>query len=202
MVQVGEGASPSVRRVARAGVPVVLMAVLGPWSATSAWAHDPGQGVEVAPVHLRAVRAGNVIELTVAGDRCDGWSPARVVARRSGRERVGLLEETMPCTFVGDVEVDDPGRWFVYAEIAVEGQPTEAWIPVEQEGHDKRTELYLTADEGPRGAQVIAGVLLYGVVFAIFAAVVVALRRVDHPFWDQPVVDFAVAGPASSPRKV
>jgi hypothetical protein len=71
------------------------------------------------------------------------------------------LRQGAPCTFVGAVTVDDRGRWFVYAEVDVHGELTEAWIPVEQGRPDKRTELYLAADEGPRLGQVIVGVLLY-----------------------------------------
>jgi hypothetical protein len=198
-LQVGASTASPARTAARVGVPVMLLVVPSPWAAPSAWAHDPGQGVEVAPAVLRSVRDGDVVEVSLDGVGCRGWRPHRVVARRAGQERVGSLEATARCRYAGEVVVDDPGRWFVYVEVVVSGEATEAWIPVEQGAHEKGTALYLVSAGEARAVQIVAGVLLYGVVLAILGAVVLAYRRVDHPFWGQRPE--AAAG-AASPRKV
>jgi hypothetical protein len=158
-----------------------LLAVLLLWPAGPALAHDPGQGDEVAPVVLQAVRHGDRVDVEAvasSGD-CSGWSPVRVVARRAGRTPTGPLQPAGGCRFTGSVHVDDPGRWFVYAELTVDGRLVEAWLPVEDGAHRKDTMLYVAAGEGPHLTQVAAGVVLYGIVVAIFAAIVVAYRRSD-----------------------
>jgi hypothetical protein len=200
LVQLGR--TPTTRRISRLGVPALLLTGLGSWSAAPASAHDPGQGVEVAPVHLQGARVGDVIQLTVDGEACESWSPVRLVARRGGETLIAPLEDRAACTFVGEVAVGDPGRWFVYAEIDVDGRRTEAWIPVRRGSQEKRTDLYVSSDGGPHGVQVVSGALLYGVVLAILAAVVVAYRRVDRLSGVQPREAPAGVAPDSAPRNV
>jgi hypothetical protein len=166
-------AVPAARTVA---VGLVVLAVLLP--AGPAFAHDPGQGDEVVPARLEATRAGDRIELRLdaAAGACTGWEPVRVVARRAGRSPAGPLEAAEGCGFAGVVAVDDPGRWFVYAEILVDGRLVEAWLPVDHGRHAKETVLYVPAGDGVHAVQVLAGGVLYLLVLGMLAAVVVAFR--------------------------
>jgi hypothetical protein len=127
---------------------------------------------------LQATRQGDRIEVHAeAVEGCAGWEPVRVVARRAGRTPTGPLQTVGDCGFAGSVQVDAPGRWFVYAELTVDGRFVEAWLPVEHTAHRKDTVLYVASGDGPHLAQVVAGALLYALVLGIFAAIVVAYRR-------------------------
>jgi hypothetical protein len=162
-------------RVATAAVLVLVFAgMAGP-----AFAHDPGQGEEVAPVTLDSRRAGDEITLHVTADRgsCAGWEPVAVLARRAGRVEAAALEVNGDCWFQGTLTVDDPGRWFVYAEFDVGGQRTETWLPVDVPRHSKNTVLYVAPNGEAHLVQVVAGVLLYLLVALILAGVVVTYRR-------------------------
>jgi hypothetical protein len=168
------GVGTPVRAVATLGVALLLLVA----PADLAFAHDPGQGDEVGPVTLHAVRQGDRIHVEATADgRCDGWKPRRLVARRAGRITTGPLEPAGGCRFTGSVEVADAGRWFVYTEAYVAGRSTEAWLPVEDGAHRKATVLYIASGDGPHVVQVVAGVVLYAGVVAILAAIVVAYRR-------------------------
>jgi hypothetical protein len=195
----GTGRTAQPARVARTAASALLV-VLVVGSAGPVFAHDPGQGEEVAPVELTTVRDGDrlEVEVTASGGSCAAWNPVRVVARRAGRSPVGPLTVVDACRFAGTVHVDDPGRWFVYAEMEVEGRRTEAWLPVEDGKHSKDTVLYVAAADGADAVQVVAGVALYLLAFAILAAVVVAYRRVTRA---QPVTP-ASAVALSVPQKV
>jgi hypothetical protein len=169
----GHTARP-VRLVHTACVALLLLVPAGP-----AFAHDPGQGEEVGPVVLATVRQDDRIELevTAAVGGCAGWEPQQVVARRAGRVAAGSLTPLDGGRFGGTVQVDDPGRWFIYAEFLVDERLTEAWLPVEDGRHTKATELYVASGDGPHLTQVLAGVLLYAIVLVIFSAIVVTYRR-------------------------
>jgi hypothetical protein len=153
---------------------VATVAFAGP-----AAAHDPGQGEEVAAVTLTATRLGDRIDLLVRGNEggCAGWEPGEVLARRAGRTQVAPLVSEGGCVLSGAVTVDDPGRWFVYAEIEVDGRLTEAWIPVEHTRQVKATELYTLTVRSSWTPQIVAGVVLYALVIAIFVAVAAVFRR-------------------------
>jgi hypothetical protein len=182
LAAVGVGTPQRIARHGRAvGAATTLVALLLLVPMGPAFAHDPGQGDEVAPVTLQATRHGDRIEVEVAAldGRCDGWEPERVLARRAGRTPTGPLEQVEGCRFIGSVAVDDPGRWFVYTEFSVGGRPTEAWMPVEDGSHRKATALYVAPGEGPPLVQFLAGVALYAVVAGIFAAIALAYRRAD-----------------------
>jgi hypothetical protein len=179
-VGIGSPASRSQREVARrtslTGATLVLLTLgmTGP-----AFAHDPGQGDEVAPVTLAASRTGDRIDLVLESDdgSCPGWQGVEVVARRAGRTHTAPLVAGDGCRFTGTVTVDDPGRWFVYAEVDVDDRLTEAWIPVEHDHQLKATELYAPAIRSSWTPQVLAGVVLYGIVIAVFAVVAGVFRR-------------------------
>jgi hypothetical protein len=124
------------------------------------------------------------IELVVQSreDSCADWKPQEVLARRAGRTHSAPLVANGGCRFSGAVTVDDPGRWFVYAELDVHGRLTEVWIPVEHPSQAKATELYAPTVRSSWTPQVVAGSVLYAVVIAIFAAVASVFRRAaTHP---------------------
>jgi hypothetical protein len=162
---------PAGRAVATGLAALAVLLPAGP-----AFAHDPGQGDEIAPVRLEATRRGDRLRLDVGAGACQGWEPVRVVARRAGRSRSGPLEEAEGCRFAGTVTVDDPGRWFVYAELHVDGRLVEAWLPGEPGTQHKDTVLYVPAGDGVHAVQIVAGSVLYLLVLAILAAVVLTFR--------------------------
>jgi hypothetical protein len=163
-------------RAAGRAVAAGLLALAVVVPAGPAVAHDPGQGAEVASVRLETTRTGDRIRLDVGAGACRGWEPVRVVARRAGRSPSGTLKVAEGCRFTGTVTVDDPGRWFVYAELRVDGRLVEAWLPIEHGPHAKDTVLYVPAGDGVHALQVLAGAVLYLLVLAILAAVVLAFR--------------------------
>jgi hypothetical protein len=176
---VGVGAPSRARHATRlTWVTLLSIGVLS--LATPAFAHDPGQGEGVAPVELYALRDGNRIELVAAGmpGQCFDWEPRQVVARRAGTTLTAPLDRVdRGCTFQGVIEVDDPGRWFVYAEVDVAGTRTESWIPADDPHQVKESVLYPKPPSATPLGQVLAGALLYVLVVAILAAVTVAYRR-------------------------
>jgi hypothetical protein len=200
LAAVGIGARSRPRSSARlAGVGLLSMVLLG--LAAPALAHDPGQGDEVAPVSLTAIRDGAYIELEVTAQagRCHDWRPQQLVARRAGRTLTAPLRLVDGCSFRGQIEVDDPGRWFVYAEIDIAGERTETWIPVDHAEQTKQSVLYPPPPSGTPAGQVVAGVGLYLLVFALLVVVTVAYRRTAAD-----AVRTSAPGPIPSavPRKV
>jgi hypothetical protein len=167
----------------RATLLVLVVAGMMTAGATPALAHDPGQGDDVAAVVLDARRSGNQIDLEVASpaDSCRRWEPVQVVARRAGRKLVAPLTSPGGCRFAGTITVDDPGRWFIYAEVRIDGRLTEAWVPIVEDAEHKETSLYVAGDDDVHVIQVVAGTALYLLVLGIFGAVVVAYRRAPGP---------------------
>jgi hypothetical protein len=184
-------------RATMLGLAVAGMVTAG---AAPALAHDPGQGDDVAAVVLDARRQENRIDLEIAAPAgsCQRWEPLQVVARRAGKELVAPLTSLDGCRFAGTVTVDDPGRWFIYAEVAIDGRLAEAWVPIVQDPVRKETVLYVAGGNDVHVIQVVAGAALYLLVFGIFGAVVVAYRRAPGRYLFPAVP--AVVAPV--PRKV
>lgn len=91
--------SPTPRASQRAGTILVLVtfAIL---PATSVWAHDPGQGPEVARIVLEASSEGahTRVHATVNNsDLCANLDPVRLTARRAGRELHADLSRVNAC---------------------------------------------------------------------------------------------------------
>jgi hypothetical protein len=178
LAAVGVGARSRPRSWARlAGVGLLSIVLLG--LAAPALAHDPGQGDEIAPVELTARRDGSHLDLEVTTDTgpCSDWRPQHLVARRAGRTLTAPLWLVDGCRYRGEIEVDDPGRWFVYAEIDIAGERAETWIPVDHPEQTKHSVLYPPPPSGTPVGQVVAGVGLYLLVCAILGLVTVAYRR-------------------------
>jgi hypothetical protein len=168
------------RRLPLAAALVALVPLLG-----TASAHDPGQGLEVAPVALAATTTPTAITLQVTvldEATCARIEPRRVVARRAGDVVAAPLGRLADCRFEGVVEVPTHQRWFVYAEAVHATEAVEAWLPVGgsivSRPPERLTELYLALPEqtGIDLLQFVAGALLYLIDVGVLILVVRAFR--------------------------
>ena len=152
------------------------------WGVPSALAHDPGQGEEAGSAHLsmvsadgRAVLRGRLNRVKCADLR--GYA----VARRAGETQRRRLA-TSGCSFAGSVPLDRRGRWFVYAELRLQGKRVESWLPLRGGGgvhtaSDDRRYAYEPSMSSGSSAQYVAGVLLYGLVAALLFVTIRLLHR-------------------------
>ena len=142
-------------------------------------AHDPGQGVQKAMVAFDLVIEGRQagateFELTaeVALDDCSGIAARRTVARRGGRTETGSLRPDGACRWIGEVTVDENGRWFVYLELDRGATTLESWFPISTQS-DRASgsrPLYVPPpDEGGRVLRAGAGsaLALVNLVFVV-----------------------------------
>lgn len=164
----------------------ILLAIIafapGVVVAPSASAHDPGQGDAAQEAVLTVSRsAGPVvdIELTIDAASCTQIVPDGSSARRAGVRRVGVLDVVEECRYLGAVEIDQTGRWFVYVELSDRGRSLELWAPLArgEEEATVRRPLYTAAARPAPGIQVLAGTLLYGAAAAMLA---VTLRQTER----------------------
>ncbi len=172
----------SVAAVTMALVSAAVFLVSG---SAPAQAHDPGQGEEVVPIRLAAQvtdqRVDVTVEFAVAGP---GFEPTRVIARRSGRTIEGPLSADAG-VWIGRVQLDEPGRWFVYVEALAGVDTFEAWLPVDI-GDDrlvsKQTGFYLSLPTaGPTVSQVLVGGVLVMLSLAIVGRIAWTVRGAMGP---------------------
>lgn len=174
----------------RAGAVVAVMAVgmsLPLLQQEPAEAHDPGQGEPVTSVVLSATVSGRQLMMTAApAGHCDDLQPHQLVARRAGDTITGRLRRVGTtsggsCSFVGQITVPADGRWFTYVEFTLDGEPVEAWLPLDA-GSDgtltKSRQLYRPAGAGDSVsvAQVGYGALIYLAGFALLVLGLAAAR--------------------------
>jgi hypothetical protein len=203
-----DAASLGARPVAVAAVPVVAVlvltltvtgrgrrplafgattAVLAVGTLTSggerAEAHDPGQGRPVASATVTGSSNGRgMATLTVRmPDGCDGTTPRRLVARRAGETVTSQLTAVGDCRYTGTVRLPDDGRWFVYAELRVDGQDAETWLAIRSDAATEQVEsrdLYVPvgAGTGIGPVQLGTGALVYAVGLALFALSILGAR--------------------------
>ena len=176
------------RRHATAVVSLVALAVL--LVPAPAFAHDPGQGELVAPTRLEAALEAEKahVEATIEHPRCDAIEPVRTVARRAGRSLVGELGTTGACHLEGSVQLDEPGRWFLYIEFVDEhGELAEAWLPATAPEDNRRARVHASkadwayhpaGSDGPTPSQIIFGIVLYA---AAGALLLLAVRTRQAP---------------------
>ncbi len=144
-------------------------------------AHDPGQGIEVADIALSASTSGRLVTVT-AESAAPETEPVRIVARRAGRLLEGSLAADATGAWVGDVQLDRDGRWFIYVEATTGQDRLEAWLPVKvgvnvESVTTKRTALYgASASADSTTAQLLVGAILVALSAAIIARVVVTVR--------------------------
>lgn len=169
-----EPQSPTDASAKAAAASALLGVVLALTLAPPAPAHDPGQGEEVGSVRLAARSHGDRASLTAKiRDRelCRRVEAQALAARRAGRTLRRALRQRR-CTFEGSIELPDRGRWFLYAELGLEGRTLESWLPIEvgqgsRSAASERRSLYI-ADESSTGAlQILAAVTLYGACLAL-----------------------------------
>ena len=135
--------------------------------AQPAGAHDPGQGPKRATVAFDLVTddgpAGTTeitITAQVALNDCSDLAARRSVARRGGRTATGSLRPDGACRWVGEVTVDESGRWFVYMELDRGAMTLESWFPIstQSDSASGSRALYLPPpDDTGRGLRAGAG---------------------------------------------
>jgi hypothetical protein len=169
-------AAPRPNLAATGPATVALMLVV----ASSALAHDPGQGEDAGSAALTAKSVGDRASLTIgvaSSADCDGLEPVSLVARRAGVEVEAPLERVGECRFHGTASLPERGRWFVYGEFDRQGQAVEAWLPVhvgaEPDTVSEERLLYNPPSESGGPIKIAAGL----VVYAFLAAVVLLIAR-------------------------
>ena len=169
--------APRALRAAAAAAVLVLAFPAG------AGAHDPGQGDDAGTLSLQVRSEGNRVTLEGTLPRgCDATDAVAVAARRAGATLRGPLERT-GCGISGEVTVPSRGRWFVYAELERDGQPIEAWLPIQvgdapESAAEPSRYAYVPPDDPATGWKTPVGILLYVLVVLLF---VVSLRLVGAP---------------------
>ncbi len=141
-------------------------------------AHDPGQGEDVTSAVLKATVSGQQITMTaIPAGHCDDLQPQRLVVRRAGNTitskltRIGAVSDRS-CSFVGHITAPADGKWFTYVEFSHNGEPVEAWLPLDA-GSDgtlaQTKQLYQPAGAGDSVgvAQIGSGALIYLTGFAL-----------------------------------
>jgi hypothetical protein len=161
---------------------------LSPPTPPPAWAHDPGQGDELATAQLTARGNGDRWDVELADIQKRSSSPAglvpvRLLARRAGTTQTAPLTATAG-GFAGTITLPAPGRWFVYAELRMGDRLVETWVPVRNGGTatitDRRS-LYAPAGGGQRPAgEYVAGAILLAISAALLAWAATAVRRSRH----------------------
>ena len=149
----------------------------------SASAHDPGQGSVVGLAKLSASSTEDTaaleVELLDQAD-CNAFEPVAITGRRAGVELAGQLERVGRCSFRGVLQLEERGRWFLYAELAREGKVYEAWLPIhvgEPEEVVEERSLYLPAQQESSVLKTVAGLTLYAGVASLLIAIGRIYRR-------------------------
>lgn len=173
-------ALPRVQLPASGPVAVAVMLIF----ASSALAHDPGQGEEAgsAALTVKGDDDGASLTVDVASEAgCEGLEPSALVARRAGAEVEAPLSRVADCRFQGAASLPERGRWFLYGEFERGGQPVEAWLAVrvgagEQTVSEPRPLYYpATVSGGP--VKIAAGVFVYAFLAAVVLLVARLIRR-------------------------
>ncbi|QXC60621.1 hypothetical protein KSP35_20220 [Aquihabitans sp. G128] len=193
--------APQVRSIGFKSLLVAFMAMVAMGAAADqATAHDPGQGTERSIANMNVTRSTAVasISLTVP-EPCDGLTPTRSVARRSGVVLTGPLRSSpspdRSCQFVGKISGMSAGRWFVYVEfVDTSGQKLEAWVPVkEHQTTSQRRSLYVPPAATSGSGQLLAGAVVLLLVAGLVVACVRLAKATSTTTARSPVVGSGVA---------
>lgn len=174
-------------RATRLRLGAAAVAVVSLVASASASAHDPGQGEEVAVATLEARSQGSSaslsIDLTEIAD-CSSLRPAALIARRGGQTDTAALRTTSPCRLGGTIDLPERGRWFVYGELEQGDQTLETWLPVHA-GEDEvvrgERSVYVPPESKPGALKLALGIVVYGFLAAVIAAVALLSRRRSRP---------------------
>lgn len=179
---IAAGDRPRARRgTARTGAAAaVLLAAL--LAAPTAGAHDPGQGEDAGSVKLtvavRDQRASVVAHLPRRS--CANTAPVGLVGRRGGEVKRATLRRD-GCRMTAAIDLPGRGRWFLYVQMRRDGRDLESWLPVSVGTGAPRiseTARYAYSPREASGSAVkgIAGMVLYGAVFALLYATFALVR--------------------------
>lgn len=160
------------RRNARIAILGILLAL------PTAAAHDPGQGVEAAPVHMeyRRVSDGYAVFAQLEPP-CDAFRAVGFVARRAGETVESNVAPRGSCRFEATFAPTQPGRWFGYFQFEDDDGALEAWIPIEPEAPHAERSTSLYRPPRPSDAPLYSVVVLYGASVGLLAFLV----RVHRP---------------------
>ncbi len=153
-------------------------------SAAPALAHDPGQGPHVLRAQMTVTHNGTKAIVTLAMPvSCESISPIGAAARRAGTEHRGPLTLTQRagrCVASGNVDVDQTGRWFVYAELNREPFPrahrAEAWVPV-RPGTTVSVERVVYAPAQPEARVLLRDATGAGLLLAVIGLLLAVMRQ-------------------------
>ena len=179
------GVTPAPRRGALA---VAMLGALLVLPASAAFAHDPGQGADAGAVSLEVSVEQERVQLNGrVTARCDEYSAHRIVARRAGRAiRAPMRGDA--CGFSGELEVDEQGRWFVYAQLRKGDDLVESWLPIDAGGRARIQEsaryAYVPPAAGSSWFKYVGGGVLYALMLALLGATLMLLKRAPGSFSD------------------
>lgn len=166
-----------------AGYAMVVLVVSAFAAATPAVGHDPGQGSVAGMARWSASSTGDAARLEVEltdGAGCAEIRPVGVTARRAGVELAGRLERIGNCRYRGAVQLEDRGRWFLYAEFDRDNEMLESWLPIHagdpEEVVDSRA-LYVPPQDEASWLKLPVGLVLYAGV----AALLIGIGRIYRP---------------------
>ena len=151
-----------------------------------AFTHDPGQGREVGQVRMIANQQVFTTGFTahlLDMNQCDHFKPKGLVARRAGVTLTVPLHRVADCRFQAEIRLPERGRWFVYIELINNGRGVESWLPVTAGKSSVRFEKIGSLYEPPSSSgslvEILSGIFLYGINFALFGVTMVAFRRLN-----------------------
>lgn len=143
----------------------------------TATAHDPGQGIEVAPIRLEYRRDSHEYAVFAELEApCGDLRAASFVARRAGVTLESEVVSRVACRFEATFVPTQPGRWFGYFQFEDDGGALEAWIPIEPDAEraERSTSLYRPAP--PSDPPLPSAVALYGASLGLLALLIRAHR--------------------------
>jgi len=195
LIVTGRGRRP----LALAAATAVLSVGTSAGGGERAEAHDPGQGRPVASATVAGTsnaRGTATLEVRLL-DGCDGTAPRRLVARRAGETVTARLTAAGECRYAGTVRLPDDGRWFVYAELRVDGQDVETWLPIRSDAATRLTQtrdVYVPAGAESRvgPVQLGAGAVVYALGLAVLALSVLGARSSRASSRSEPASDGGV----------
>lgn len=156
----------------------------------SALAHDPGQGDPIGQVTMTVLGANDGIQVTAflmehTHDACADILPRAVVGRRAGVTVRMPLRRQSGCDFAGTLQLDDPGRWFVYVEWEHGSDLLESWVPVQIGSASPALrsvrEVYRPSLQSGSRGQRGAAIGLYSIIVLILGGILWICRRQPSP---------------------
>jgi hypothetical protein len=174
-------------------VSVIGMVIL--FAPAPVFAHDPGQGEEVAQLVLSVSSKISTYNFSVNAmltdvQNCERYAPANLIARQAGEVQKGVIKQVTnsSCQLSGTIELSKRGRWFVYIEL-IDRQTTqslEAWLPIlaggeKHQSFNKTTSLYVPVISRGSSGEFLSGSFLYILNLLLLFQIVRVFRRTPAP---------------------